>query len=166
VPGTAGLEHRIGGIEKADVTGDISYDPDNHDRMVRLRQAKVDGVEVPPLEVDDPGAAAGEPAKLLVLGWGSTYGPVAAAVRAARADGLDVARAHLRHLNPFPPNLGSVLHRYEKVLVPEMNLGQLALLLRARYLVDVVGYNRVRGVPFSSAELTDAIAKVAQEVHS
>ncbi|MFP5335913.1 MAG: 2-oxoacid:acceptor oxidoreductase subunit alpha [Actinomycetes bacterium] len=162
VPGTAGLEHRIGGLEKADVTGEISYDPENHDRMVRLRQAKIDGVDVPALEVDDPDGDA----RVLILGWGSTYGPVAAAVRAARASGLSVARAHLRHLNPFPANLGSVLRRYDRVLVPEMNLGQLSLLLRARYLVDVVGYNRVRGLPFSASELTEAIVKVAQEVQT
>ena len=159
VPGTAGLEHRVGGIEKADVTGEISYDPDNHDRMVRLRQAKVDGVDVPPLEVDDPSGSA----RVLVLGWGSTYGPVAAAVRAARASGLDVAQAHLRHLNPFPANLGTVLRRYDRVLVPEMNLGQLSLLLRAKYLVDVIGYNRVRGLPFTAAELAEAIERVAEQ---
>ena len=163
VPGTPGLQHRIGGIEKADGTGEISYDPDNHDRMVRLRQAKVDGVDVPPLEVDDPGAADGEPADVLVVGWGSTYGPVAAGARLARAGGARVATAHLRHLNPFPGNTGEVLRRYRRVLVPEMNLGQLALLLRARYLVDAVGYNRVRGLPFTSAEIADAITKLAQE---
>jgi 2-oxoglutarate ferredoxin oxidoreductase subunit alpha len=158
-PGVAGLEHRIGGIEKADGTGEISYDPDNHDLMVRLRQAKIDGIDVPPLEVDDPGADA----DLLVLGWGSTFGPISAAARAVRETGVPVATAHLRHLNPFPANTGEVLRRYRKVLVPEMNLGQLAMLLRARYLVDAVGYNRVRGVPFSSAELADAISKLAQE---
>ncbi|MFC5997350.1 2-oxoacid:acceptor oxidoreductase subunit alpha [Quadrisphaera sp. GCM10027208] len=160
VPGTAGLEHRIGGLEKADVTGEISYDPDNHDRMVRLRRAKIDGIDVPDLDVDDPDGAA----RVLVLGWGSSYGPVAAGVRAARESGLSVAHAHLRHLNPFPANLGSVLRGYDRVLVPEMNLGQLALLLRARYLVDVVGYNRVRGLPFTSGELVDAISQLAQEV--
>jgi 2-oxoglutarate ferredoxin oxidoreductase subunit alpha len=162
-PGVAGLEHRIGGIEKADGTGEISYDPDNHDHMVRLRQAKVDGIDVAPLEVDDPGSSAGKPADLLVVGWGSTYGPIAAAARAARESGVPVATAHLRSLNPFPANTGEVLRRYRRVLVPEMNLGQLALLLRARYLVDAVGYNRVRGVPFTSAELADAIRKLAQE---
>ncbi|MGZ4613602.1 MAG: 2-oxoacid:acceptor oxidoreductase subunit alpha, partial [Kineosporiaceae bacterium] len=158
-PGVAGLEHRIGGIEKADGTGEISYDPDNHDHMVRLRQAKIDGIDVPPLEVDDPTGAA----DLLVLGWGSTYGPISAAARAVRETGLDVATAHLRHLNPLPANTGDVLRRYHRVLIPEMNLGQLALLLRGRYLVDAVGYNRVRGVPFTSAELADAIRKLAQE---
>jgi 2-oxoglutarate ferredoxin oxidoreductase subunit alpha len=158
-PGVPGLEHRIGGIEKADGTGEISYDPDNHDRMVRLRQAKIDGIDVPPLEVDDPDGDA----QLLVLGWGSTFGPINAAARAVRETGVPVATAHLRHLNPFPANTGEIVRRYRKLLVPEMNLGQLALLLRARYLVDAVGYNRVRGVPFTSAELADAIRKLAQE---
>ena len=159
IPGTPGLEHRIGGIEKADGTGEISYDPDNHDLMVRLRRAKVDGVSVPALEVDDPG----DDAEVLVIGWGSTYGPIAAGARLARATGVRVATAHLRHLNPLPANTGEVLHRYPKVLLPEMNLGQMALLLRARYLVDIVGYNRVRGLPFASAEIADAIAKMATE---
>jgi 2-oxoglutarate ferredoxin oxidoreductase subunit alpha len=154
-PGTPGLEHRIGGIEKADVTGDISYDPDNHDLMVRLRQAKVDGIatSIGPLEVDDPTGDA----DVLVLGWGSTFGPIAAASRLVRGAGGRVARAHLRHLNPFPANTGDVLGRYRRVLVPEMNLGQLALLLRAKYLVDAVGYNRVRGLPFTATELAEAI---------
>jgi 2-oxoglutarate/2-oxoacid ferredoxin oxidoreductase subunit alpha len=159
VPGTPGLEHRIGGIEKADGTGEISYDPDNHDHMVRLRQAKVDGIDVPLLEVDDPTGDAG----LLVIGWGSTYGPIAAAARTARQSGITVATAHVRHLNPFPVNLGDVLRRYDRVLVPEMNLGQLNLLLRGRYLVDAKGYNQVRGLPFSSAEITEAITKLAEE---
>ncbi len=159
-PGVPGLEHRIGGIEKADGTGEISYDPDNHDHMVRLRQAKVDGIDVAPLEVDDP---AGD-AEILVVGWGSTYGPIAAAARVVREGGLPVATAHLRSLNPFPANTGEVLRRYRTVLVPEMNLGQLALLMRARYLVDAVGYNRVRGVPFTSAELADAIRKLAGDI--
>ncbi len=155
IPGTPGLEHRIGGLEKADGTGAISYDPDNHHRMVELRAAKVAGIArtIPPLAVDDPGDGA----RLLVLGWGSTYGPIAAAVRRARARGLPVARAHLRHLNPFPANTGEVLRRYDRILVPEMNRGQLRLLLRGEYLVDARGYNRVRGLPFSSAELEQAI---------
>jgi 2-oxoglutarate/2-oxoacid ferredoxin oxidoreductase subunit alpha len=158
VPGTPGLEHRIGGIEKADVTGTISYDPDNHDRMVRLRQAKIDGIaaDIGPLQIDDPGGDA----RVLVLGWGSTFGSIGAAVRRVRAAGRSVAQAHLRHLNPFPGNLGDVLRRYDKVLVPEINLGQLALLLRGRYLVDVVSYNRVRGLPFRAAELADVIKDV------
>ncbi|GAA4972756.1 2-oxoacid:acceptor oxidoreductase subunit alpha [Kineococcus glutinatus] len=157
VPGTPGLEHRIGGLEKADLTGEISYDPDNHERMVLLRQAKVDGVTVPDVVVDDPGAATGEPADVLVLGWGSTYGPIAAAARSVREGGERVATAHLRHLNPFPANLGDVLRSYRRVLVPEMNLGQLRLLLRAQYLVDVIGHNRVRGLPFTSAELAEVV---------
>jgi 2-oxoglutarate ferredoxin oxidoreductase subunit alpha len=162
VPGTPGLEHRIGGIEKADVTGDISYDPDNHDLMVRLRQAKIDGIaaDIPPLEVDDPG----DEARVLVLGWGSTYGSIGDAVRRVRRAGQPIAQAHLRHLNPFPGNLGDVLRRYEKVLVPEINLGQLALLLRGRYLVDVISYNRVRGLPFGAAELAGVIKDVIDNV--
>jgi 2-oxoglutarate ferredoxin oxidoreductase subunit alpha len=155
VPGTPGLEHRIGGIEKADGSGNISYDPDNHDRMVRLRQAKVDGIarDIAPLRVEDPSGRA----RVLVLGWGSTYGPIAAACRLVRAAGLDVAQAHLRHLNPFPVNTGDVLAAYDRVIVPEMNLGQLAMLLRARYLIDATPFNRVRGLPFKSAELAEAI---------
>ena len=158
IPGTPGLEHRIGGIEKADITGEISYDPDNHDRMVRLRQAKIDGIaaDIGPLPVDDPDGSA----RVLVLGWGSTSGAIGAAVRRVRNGGHAVAQAHLRHLNPFPSNLGEVLRRYDKVLVPEINLGQLALLLRGRYLVDVISYNRVRGLPFQSAELAGVIEDV------
>ena len=162
IPGTPGLEHRIGGIEKADVTGDISYDPDNHDKMVRLRQAKIDGIaaDIGPLEVDDPDGDA----KVLVLGWGSTFGSIGAAVRRVRNAGGAVAQAHLRHLSPFPANLGEVLAGYEKVLVPEINLGQLALVLRGRYLVDVISYNRVRGLPFRAAELAGVIQDVIRNV--
>ena len=158
IPGTPGLEHRIGGIEKADITGTISYDPDNHDRMVRLRQAKIDGItaDIPLLEGDDPDGSA----RVLVLGWGSTYGAIGAAVRRVRNAGGAVAQAHLRHLNPFPSNLADVLRRYDKVLVPEINLGQLALLLRGRFLVDVISYNQVRGLPFQSAELAGVIEDV------
>jgi 2-oxoglutarate ferredoxin oxidoreductase subunit alpha len=162
VPGTPGLQHRIGGIEKADVTGAISYDPDNHDRMVRLRQAKVDAIAagIPPLEADDPDGQA----RVLVLGWGSTFGTIGAAVRQVRRNGESVAQAHLRHLNPFPSNLGDLLRRYDKVLVPEINLGQLALLLRGRYLTDVISYNRVRGLPFQAAELASVIQDVIKHV--
>ena len=155
VPGTAGLEHRIGGLEKGDGHGNISYDPANHDFMVRTRQAKVDRIaaSLPPLEVDDPSGAA----RVLVLGWGSTYGPIGAGVRRVRKAGYNVAQAHLRHLNPFPADLGDILARYDRVLVPEMNLGQLSLLVRAKYLVDVVGYNEVRGLPLKAAVLADVI---------
>jgi 2-oxoglutarate/2-oxoacid ferredoxin oxidoreductase subunit alpha len=158
IPGTPGLEHRIGGLEKADGTGNISYDPGNHDFMVRTRAGKVDGITstIAPLEVDDP---SGE-ADVLVLGWGSTFGPIGAAVRRVRARGGAVAQAHLRYLNPFPTNTGDVLRRYERVLVPEMNLGQLSLLLRAKYLVDVINYNQVRGLPFKAEELADVIEDV------
>ncbi len=153
VPGTPGLEHRIGGIEKADRTGNISYDPDNHDFMVRTRAAKVAGIAVPDVEVDD---LDGE-AEVLVLGWGSTYGPIGAAVRRVRRAGYRIAQAHLRHLNPFPANLGEVLGRYQRVVVPEMNMGQLALLIRARYLVDAISVTQVRGMPFRAAELADML---------
>jgi 2-oxoglutarate/2-oxoacid ferredoxin oxidoreductase subunit alpha len=156
LPGTPGLEHRIGGIEKADGTGNISYDPDNHDRMVRLRQAKVDGIAVPDLEVDDPSGRA----RTLVIGWGSTYGPIGAAVRRVRSAGHHVAHTHFRHLNPLPGNTGEVLRGYDRVLLPEMNLGQLALLLRARFLVDVISYNKVRGLPFTVEELATVIKDV------
>jgi len=161
IPGTPGLEHRIGGIEKADGAGTISYDPDNHDKMVRLRQAKIDGIaaDIAPLEVDDPDGA-----RVLVLGWGSTYGSIGAAVRRVRLAGGSIAQAHLRHLSPFPANLGDVLRAYDKVLVPEINLGQLALLLRGRYLVDVISYNRVRGLPFRAAELAGVIQDVIANV--
>ncbi len=151
VPGTPGLEHRIGGIEKSDGKGEISYDPANHDRMVELRAAKVAGIakDVPPLAVDDPNNEA----DTLVIGWGSTFGPITAAVRLLRAQGIPVAQAHLRHLNPLPPGTGEVLRRYAKVIVPEMNLGQLAFLLRGLFLVDVIGINQVRGLPFRVGEL-------------
>jgi len=158
IPGTPGLEHRIGGLEKEDVTGNVSYDPDNHDLMVRLRQAKIDGIaaDIGPLEVDDPDGRA----KVLVLGWGSTFGSIGAAVRRIRLAGGSVAQAHLRHLSPLPANLGEVLRSYDKVLVPEINLGQLALVLRGRFLVDVISYNRVRGLPFRAAELAGVIQEV------
>jgi len=161
-PGVAGLEHRVGGLEKADRTGNISYDPENHHRMVTFRQSKVDRVAdtIGPTEVDDP---TGE-ARLLVLGWGSSYGPIGAGVRRARQSGHHVAQAHLRHLNPFPADLGDVLRRYDKVLVPEMNLGQLRMLVRSEYLVDAIGYNQVRGLPFGAAELADVIRATADSL--
>ncbi len=166
VPGTAGLEHRIGGIEKADKTGNISYEAENHDFMVRTRQAKIDGIArtIPPLTVDDPSAQTSKPARVLVLGWGSTYGPIGAACREVRATGATIAQAHLRHLNPFPANLGEVLASYDKVVIPEMNLGQLALLVRAKYLVDVISATQVRGEPFRAAELATMLQGVIESV--
>jgi 2-oxoglutarate ferredoxin oxidoreductase subunit alpha len=159
IPGTPGLEHRIGGLEKADGTGNISYDPENHDRMVNLRAAKVAGIarDIAPVEVDHQDGA-----RLLVLGWGSTYGPIGAAVRRVRALGGKVAQAHLRHLNPFPANLGEVLARYDLVLIPEMNTGQLRKLVRAEYLVDAKGYNRVSGLPFKAEELEHVIVEMLE----
>ena len=153
VPGTPGLEHRIGGIEKQSGSGVISYDPANHDHMVRTRQARIDGITVPDLELDDPGGDA----EVLVLGWGSTYGPITAAVRRVRADGGRIAQAHLRHLNPFPANLGEVLKSYRGVVVPEMNLGQLAHLARARYLVDARSLTQVTGLPFKAEQLANTL---------
>tara|TARA_B100001093_G_scaffold318579_1_gene303903 strand:+ start:348 stop:2222 length:1875 start_codon:yes stop_codon:yes gene_type:complete len=162
IPGTAGLEHRIGGLEKADGSGNISYDPENHDHMVRLRQAKVDAIAdtVPDIEVDDPGGDA----RILMLGWGSTYGPIGAACQIVRRSGVKVAQAHLRHLNPFPRNLGAVLASYERVVVPEMNLGQLNMLLRSKFLIDTYGFNQVRGLPFKSSELVDVIREISEQM--
>ena len=159
IPGTKGMEHRIGGVEKADKTGEISYDPANHDFMVRARAAKVAGITVPDLIVDDPSSDA----KVLVLGWGSTFGPIAAAVEGLRENGEKVAQAHIRYINPFPKNLGEVLAKYDRVIVPEMNLGQLAMLLRSEFLKDITGYNQVRGLPFSISELMEAILAVLND---
>jgi 2-oxoglutarate/2-oxoacid ferredoxin oxidoreductase subunit alpha len=152
LPGTPGLRHRIGGLEKQDGSGDISYDPDNHERMTHLRARKVAGIEVPDLEVDDPDGA-----DLLVIGWGSTYGPIMGALRRVRLAGHRVAAAHVRHLNPLPGNTGDVLRRYPHVLVPETNMGQLVRLLRAEFLVDCEPYTRTRGLPLSTEELEVAM---------
>ena len=155
IPGTPGLMHRIGGIEKQDGTGNVNYDPANHEFMTRLRAEKIANIanDIPLVEVDDETGDA----EVLVVGWGSTWGSVKAAVRRIRAADKKVASAQLIHLNPFPRNLGEVLARYPKVLVPEMNLGQLSMLLRARYLVDAIGYNQVRGLPFTAEEIADVI---------
>ncbi|MGB2922195.1 MAG: 2-oxoacid:acceptor oxidoreductase subunit alpha [Mycobacterium sp.] len=153
VPGTPGLEHRIGGLEAANGSGNISYEPKNHDLMVRLRQEKVAGIKVPDLEVDDP---SGE-AELLMLGWGSSYGPIGEACRRARRKGINVAQAHLRNLNPFPANVGDVLAKYSTVVLPEMNLGQLALLLRGKYLVDIQSVTKVEGMAFLADEVEGII---------
>ena len=164
VPGTPGLEHRIGGLEKADKTGDISYDPANHEFMVRTRAARIEAIPVPDVEVEDPDAENGDRqgAQVLVLGWGSTYGPIGAACRALRQRGLPIAQAHLRHLSPLPANLGEVLKAYDKVIVPEMNLGQLASVIRARYLVDAVPFNQVSGLPFTAATLENMLEDVVK----
>ncbi|MGH7268760.1 MAG: 2-oxoacid:acceptor oxidoreductase subunit alpha [Candidatus Rokuibacteriota bacterium] len=159
-PGTPGLEHRIGGLEKQHITGNVSYDPDNHELMVRLRAEKVRRVaqEIPPTSINGP--AAGE---LLVVGWGGTYGAITAAVEEAQMEGRPVASVHLRHLNPLPPDLGQILRQYRRVLVPEINAGQLVRVLRAEYLVDAVGFNRVRGVPLATQEIREAITQVLEE---
>jgi 2-oxoglutarate/2-oxoacid ferredoxin oxidoreductase subunit alpha len=154
VPGTPGLEHRIGGIEKQDVTGNVNYEPLNHERMVRLRAGKVAAIVQDIPDVVPAGDPSGD---LLIVAWGSTYGSVAAAVRSQRDKGRRVGHVHLRHLNPFPKNLGDVLMRYDKVLVPEMNMGQLVMLLRAKYLVDAVGYNKIQGKPFKKSEIEQKI---------
>jgi len=162
VPGTPGLEHRIGGLEKADGSGAVDYDPSNHELMVRTRAAKVAGIakDIAPVEVDDPGGDA----SVLVLGWGSTYGSIGAAVERLRRRGRPVARAHLTHLNPFPPNLGEVLTRYRKVLVPEMNLGQLAMLVRAQFLVDARPISKVQGRRFLFSEVEAAVLALMEEL--
>jgi len=157
IPGTPGLEHRIGGLEKEDVTGNVSYDPQNHEKMVRLRAEKIARIadDIPLLEV------LGKPTgKVLVVGWGSTYGAITSAVQALQAKGLPVSSIHLRHLNPFPRNLGEVLRPFGTILVPELNLGQLRMLIRARYLVDAVGLNKVQGKPFKVSEITKAIEEI------
>jgi 2-oxoglutarate ferredoxin oxidoreductase subunit alpha len=157
IPGTPGLEHRIGGLEKADISGNVSYDPDNHHRMQLLRQAKVARIadDIPPLDVLGP-----DRGDLLILGWGSTYGAIRSAVERLQAQGRSVAHAHMRHLNPFPANTEKVLRSYRKVLLPEVNLGQLLLLIRGQFLIDVEGYNRVRGKPFTIAEITAQAEKM------
>ena len=159
LPGTPGLEHRVGGLEKEDITGEVSHNPANHQTMVELRERKVAGIagDIPGVEVD-----ADEGAQLLVIGWGSTYAAIFAGVRQARARGAKVARAHLRHLNPFPGNLSEVVRRYPRVLVPELNRGHLRRLLRAEFLVDAVGFNKVQGMPFKTAEIEDRIMEMTR----
>jgi 2-oxoglutarate ferredoxin oxidoreductase subunit alpha len=160
VPGTPDLEHRIGGLEKSDITGNVDYDALNHEKMVHYRAEKVARIarDIPHLEV-----IGDEEGELLVLSWGSTYGAVITAVQRARAAGHSVSMAHLRYLNPFPENLGDVLSRYKKVLIPELNLGQLAMLIRARYLVDAVSYNRITGRPFHVAEIEEKINELVRQ---
>jgi len=160
IPGTPGLEHRIGGIEKQDVTGNVNYEPLNHERMVRLRAAKVAAIvqDVPDAE------PAGDPAgDLLIVGWGSTHGPITAALKSKRAEGHKIGHVHLRHLNPLPKNLGEILGRYDRVLVPEMNMGQLLMVLRAKYLVDAQGYNKIQGKPFKQSEIEQKIDEILEQ---
>jgi 2-oxoglutarate/2-oxoacid ferredoxin oxidoreductase subunit alpha len=159
VPGTPGLEHRIGGLESEYLTGNISYAPANHEQMVRLRAKKIAGItrEIPPTVVEGP-----ERGRVLLLGWGSTYGSIAAAARQLRADGVQVANAHLRYLNPLPPDLGEIVRRYDRVLVPEMNMGHLLRLIRAEYLVDAIGFNKIQGRPFKVAEIVSRVQKLLE----
>ena len=161
IPGTPGLEHRIGGLEKSDITGDVDYDPENHERMVHLRHEKIQRIvdDIPDVEVEGPGSG-----DLLVLGWGSTYGAITSAAREARGRGKSVASAHLRHLNPFPKNLGAVLKNYKRVLIPEMNLGQLSVLVRSKYLVDAISLSKVQGQPFKISEISERINEILVEI--
>ncbi|MGB2868181.1 MAG: 2-oxoacid:acceptor oxidoreductase subunit alpha [Bacteroidota bacterium] len=159
IPGTPGLEHRIGGLEKQNITGNVNYEPLNHELMVKLRAEKVERIanEIPPAVVD------GDPkGDLLVVGWGSTYGSIKTAVMHQRAKGVSVSQLHLRHLNPFPKNLGEVLYNYKHVLVPELNLGQLIKVLRSKYLVPAVGLNKVQGLPFKSSEIEMKIQEIVK----
>jgi 2-oxoglutarate ferredoxin oxidoreductase subunit alpha len=157
IPGTPGLEHRVGGLEKQEVTGNVNYEPLNHENMVRARAAKVAGIVQ-----DVPDAVpAGDPSgDLLIIAWGSTHGPITAAMKTQRAKGQRIGHVHLRHLNPMPKNLGDVIKRYNKVLVPEMNMGQLVMLLRAKYLVDAQGYNKIQGKPFKTSEIKQKIEEL------
>jgi 2-oxoglutarate/2-oxoacid ferredoxin oxidoreductase subunit alpha len=157
IPGTPGLEHRIGGLEKQDVTGNVNYEPLNHERMVRLRAEKVAGIVQDVPDAVPEGDPSGE---LLIVAWGSTHGPVTAALKAQRAKGRRIGHVHLRHLNPMPKNLGEILGRYDKILVPEMNMGQLVMLLRAKFLVDAQGYNKIQGKPFKQSEIEDKIEEL------
>jgi 2-oxoglutarate ferredoxin oxidoreductase subunit alpha len=157
VPGTPGLEHRIGGLEKQDVSGNINYEPLNHEKMVRIRAAKVAAVAQDIPDIEPAGDAEGD---LLIIAWGSTHGAITAAVKAQRAEGRRIGHVHLRHLNPLPSNLGDVINRFKKVLVPELNMGQLLWVLRAKYLVDAVGLNKIQGRPFKQVELEQKIEEM------
>jgi 2-oxoglutarate ferredoxin oxidoreductase subunit alpha len=158
IPGTKGLEHRIGGLEKQQETGNVSYDAKNHENMTRLRAEKIEKIAdyIPDVKADS-GKASG---KLLVLGWGSTSGSIKTAVRELIAEGHDVSHVHLRHLNPFPKNLGEVLGSYDKVLIPEMNCGQLLQMIRAKYLTPAMGLSKVQGLPFTTSELKNKILEI------
>jgi len=159
IPGTPGLEHRVGGLEKADGTGNISYDPDNHHYMTLLRAAKIKAIEE---DIEELAFDADEEARTLILGWGGTYGAIGAAVRRLRGRGKKIARAHLKHLNPFPKNTREVLERFDKVIVPEINMGQLSRLIRAEFLIETVSINRMRGLPFRAGELEEEILELME----
>jgi 2-oxoglutarate ferredoxin oxidoreductase subunit alpha len=154
IPGTAGLEHRIGGLEKSNISGNVSYDPENHEFMVRLRQQKVKNIEndIPLLKVEGD-----EDADILVVGWGGTYGAITEAVNRIRANGKKIAQVHFRYLNPFPKNTGEILKKYKHILCPELNLGQLSKILRSEFLADVISFNKVQGIPFKSSEIETKI---------
>ena len=158
IPGTKGLEHRIGGIEKENITGNISYDPANHQLMVKLRQEKVDKIadHIPLQEIDN----GSEEGKILVLGWGSTYGAIKSAVNELVKEGHAVSHAHLRYLRPFPKNLGDIIKRFDKVLIPEINNGQLIKIIRDQYMVDAIGYNKIMGIPITSTEMIEEIKEL------
>ena len=160
IPGMEGYEHRIGGLEKADITGNVDYSPENHDKMVRLRQKKVDIIANYIPKAEPFGDKTGD---ILVLGWGGTYGAIRSAVEKGQAKGYSVSHLHLRHINPFPLNLGEVLVNYENILIPELNLGQLLMIVRSKFLVDAVGYNKVAGKPFSSSEIFEKIELILKE---
>jgi 2-oxoglutarate ferredoxin oxidoreductase subunit alpha len=159
IPGTPGLEHRVGGLEKSDGSGNVSYDPDNHEYMCRIRTEKVQRIQqdIPPTKI-----LGDESGDLLIIGWGGTYGTLVAATHAVRAKGLKVSLVHLRHLNPFPADLKEIMDRFDKVLVPEINLGQLVKLLRAKYLVDVIAYNEMRGMPFKVTNIVSAVEEALE----
>jgi len=158
IPGTAGLEHRVGGLEKQNITGNVSYDPDNHQMMVKIRQEKVDKIAdyIPEQKLDN----GPEKGKVLVLGWGSTYGAIKSAVIDLLAEGHQVSHAHLCYIRPFPKNLGDIIKNFEHVLIPELNNGQLIKIIRDQYLVDAKGYHKIMGIPFTKHELVDEIKKV------
>ncbi|MEI6585356.1 MAG: 2-oxoacid:acceptor oxidoreductase subunit alpha [Sediminibacterium sp.] len=158
VPGTAGLEHRIGGLEKQDVTGNVNYEPENHQHMINVRQAKVDKIaDYIPLQTIDSGAEKG---KVLILGWGSTYGSIKSACHELQAEGHAVSHAHIRYMRPFPKNLGEILKNFDKVLVPEINNGQLVRIIRDQYFVDAIPYNKMMGIPITKSELVDCVHKL------
>ncbi|MDP9042539.1 MAG: 2-oxoglutarate ferredoxin oxidoreductase subunit alpha, partial [Bacteroidota bacterium] len=161
IPGTPGLEHRIGGLEKQHITGNVSYDPENHQLMVKLRQEKVDKIAdyIPHQKLD----SGPEKGRLLVLGWGSTYGSIKTAVAELQKEGISISHAHLRYIRPFPKNLGHILENFEQVLIPELNNGQLIKIIRDQYLVDAVGYNKIMGIPFTRHELIQKMRDMIEE---